>query len=124
VVKQGIVIFDQERRILAVTPVAQEVLGWRHEDVMGDSCVSVFSCRDAGGAPMCAGCGLGIVFDTQAVTEPVVMRMAMATGRRAPLRVSFWYLPPSGRIREPRAMAVFRPDESARTGEAGELRAG
>jgi PAS domain-containing protein len=115
--KQGVVIFDQERRLLAVTPVAQELLGWCPEDVIGASCASVFSCTDETGAPMCSACGLGMVFDRRAVTEPVMMRMATPAGRREPLHVSFWYLPPSGRIQAPRAMAVFRPDATARTDE-------
>jgi PAS domain-containing protein len=114
--KQGVIIFDRDRRILVVTPVAQGLLGWRPEDVIGASCASVFNCTDEAGAPMCGACGLGRVFVRREVTEPAAMRMATATGRREPLRVSFWYLPPSGRIQEPRAMAVFRPDPLARTG--------
>lgn len=107
--KQGVVIFDEERRILAVTPVAEELLGWRSEDIVGDACTSVFDCRDERGLRMCDACALGVVFDRRAIIEPIAMRMNTADGRREALRVSFWYLPPSGRIQDPRAMAVLRP---------------
>lgn len=107
--KQGIVIFDEERTILAVTPVAEQLLGWRADDVVGGSCASVFDCRDEAGLRMCSECALGVVFDRREIIEPIVMRMNTAEGRRQALRTSFWYLPPSGRIQEPRAMAVLRP---------------
>ncbi len=122
--KQGVVIFDDERCILAVTPVAEELLGWRAEDVVGDSCTSVFDCRDDHGMRMCDDCALGVVFDRRAIVEPIVMRMNTADGRRQALGASFWYLPPSGRIREPRAMAVLRVAEEDESNHDADPRAG
>ncbi len=115
--RQGVVIFDRDRRILVVTPVAEQMLGWVSEEVVGAHCGSVFDCRTADGASMCDECGLGDIFERRAIIESMELRMRSAMGARETVRASFWHLPPSGRIAEPRAMAVLHPVASgARTG--------
>lgn len=122
--RQGVVIFDEDRMILAVTPGAEELLGWRAEDVVGGACASVFDCRDEHGLHICDECALGVVFDRRAIIEPIVMRMNTADGGRQAMRASFWYLPPSGRIQEPRAMAVLRVAEDDESNHDADPRAG
>jgi len=107
--RQGVVIFDRDRRILVVTPVAEQMLGWSSEEVVGAHCGSVFDCRTADGASMCDECGLGDIFERRAIIESMDMRIRSAMGTREAVRASFWHLPPSGRILEPRAMVVLRP---------------
>jgi PAS domain-containing protein len=107
--RQGIVIFDRDRRILVVTPVAEQMLGWASEEVAGAHCGSVFDCRTADGTSMCEECGLADIFDRRAIIESMDLHMRTAMGGREALRASFWHLPPSGRITEPRAMVVLRP---------------
>jgi len=109
--KQGVVILDELERIVVVSPVAERLLGWHSEDVVGAPCASVFDCRDADGASLCGRCGLLGIFERQEVSAPVFMRMADAHGGRQEVSTSFWYLPPAGRINEPRAMAVLRSAE-------------
>jgi PAS domain-containing protein len=107
--KQGVVIFDRDRRILVVTPVAERMLGWTSEEVAGAHCASIFDCRTADGASMCDECGLADIFDRRAIIESMDLQMRTAMDGREPVRASFWHLPPSGRIGEPRAMVVLRP---------------
>jgi PAS domain-containing protein len=107
--RQGVVIFDRDRRILVVTPVAEQILGWASEEVAGAHCASVFDCRTADGASMCEECGLGDIFERRAIVESMDLHMRTAMGGREARRASFWHLPPSGRIAEPRAMVVLRP---------------
>src|SRR6266508_2583663 len=115
--RQGVVIFDRDRRILVVTPVAEEMLGWASEEVAGAHCRSVFDCRTEDGASMCDECGLGDIFERRAIIESMELRIRSAMGARETVRASFWHLPPSGRIAEPRAMVILRPtDSGARTG--------
>jgi len=107
--RQGIVIFDRDRRILVVTPVAEQMLGWASEEVAGAHCGSVFDCRTADGASICDECALADIFERRAIIESMDLRMRSAMGTREALHASFWHLPPSGRITEPRAMVVLRP---------------
>jgi len=106
--RQGVVIFDRDRRILLVTPVAEEMLGWSSTEVAGAHCQSVFDCRGPDGQAMCDQCGLDDIFAHHAVIESMDLRMQSAMADRVAVRASFWHLPPSPRIPEPRAMAVLR----------------
>jgi PAS domain-containing protein len=106
--RQGVVIFDRDRRILLITPVAEEMLGWNSTEVAGAHCQSVFDCRAADGRSMCDECGLGDIFERRAMIESMDLRMQSAMADRVAVRASFWQLPPSARIPEPRAMAVLR----------------
>jgi PAS domain-containing protein len=110
--RQGAIIFDQDRRIRAVTRFAEQMLGWSSAEVEGAHCHSVFDCRSATGESMCDECGLADIFERRAIIESMDLRMRTACGPRAAIRASFWYLPPSGRITEPRAMAVLWPTET------------
>jgi len=117
--RQGVVIFDRDRHILVVTPVAEEMLGWSSDEVTGAHCHSIFDCRAADGSSMCEECGLADIFERRAIIESMELRMRSAMGARETLRASFWHLPPSGRITEPRAMVVLHPvaSDARRTGE-------
>ena len=115
--RQGVVIFDRDRHILVVTPVAEEMLGWASEEIAGAHCRSVFDCRAADGSSMCEECGLGDIFERRAIIESMELRIRPAMGARETVWASFWHLPPSGRIAEPRAMVILRSaDSGARTG--------
>ena len=105
--KPGVVIFDRDRRILAITPVAEEMLGWGSAEVTGAHCSSIFDCRVGDGSPACADCCLNDVFEGGAIIESTDLLMQTAMGGRDRFRASFWHLPPAGRITEPRAMAVL-----------------
>ena len=106
--RTGVVIFDRDRRILTVTPVAEEMLGWSSDEVVGAHCHSVFDCQGSDGASMCEQCGLGDIFERHAIIESMELHVRSAFGPRETIQASFWHLPPAGRIIEPRAMVVLR----------------
>ena len=106
--RPGVVIFDERRCILAVTPFAEDLVGWKARDVVGAQCVSVFDCQGADGSSVCAQCGLLEVFERREIIPQIVMHIADADGGRRALGACFWYLPPTGNIVKPRAMAVLR----------------
>jgi PAS domain-containing protein len=106
--EQGVVILDELRRIRVVSPVAENMLGWRSDNVRGLACGIVFDCRDTDGQSMCVRCGLTQVFESQEVVPPAIFRMAEPGGGRQEIATTFCYLPPAGSIHEPRAMAVVR----------------
>lgn len=103
----GVVILDPGRHIRLLTRGAEELLGWRSDDVVGRRCRSVFDCRDERGESLCARCGLASALKRKKVTPAVFMRMADVGGGRQVMSTGFWYLPPAGRIQEERVMAVL-----------------
>jgi PAS domain-containing protein len=109
---QGVVILDVDRNICVVSPTGERVLGWHSPDVAGKPCVSVFDCRDDEGRSHCNQCGLAEALARQEIIPSTRMLMADPSGQRRAIRASFWYLPPAGRIPEPRTMLVVRPDDS------------
>jgi len=106
--RPGVVIVGPDRRIRTLTPVAEELLGWRTEDAAGRLCTAVFDCRDERGQSLCARCGLRSALERHEIIPPVLMRVEDPDGGRRPMSTSFWYLPPAGNIFEPRVMAVLR----------------
>lgn len=105
--RPGVIIVDAVRQIRVVTPAAEELLGWQSEKVVGAPCTSVFDCRDVAGASLCTRCGLGAALERQEVIPPEPVDVADGAGRRRYVTISFWYLPPEGRIYEPRVMAIL-----------------
>ena len=105
--RQGVIIMDTEGKIRLFTPVAEDLLGWRAEQVTGLSCEVVFDCRDPDERSLCARCGLRLALQRQAITPPTLMRMEDPAGQRRDMEVSFWYLPPCGQAYQPRLMAVL-----------------
>jgi PAS domain S-box-containing protein len=43
--KEGVITIDQDRKITAFNPAAEEITGWTHEEIIGKPCHSVISCR-------------------------------------------------------------------------------
>jgi hypothetical protein len=105
--RQGAIILNDQRQIQVVTPVAEDLLGWETDQVMGMACPLVFDCRDAEGESMCDRCGFEDALSRQEITRPLQLEMADAFGGRRRVILSFWYLPPAGRFLHPRVMAVF-----------------
>src|SRR3954451_16604949 len=107
--KSGVIILDSDRRIVVVTPVAEDLLGWRSSQVEGMDCRLVLDCRDADGVPLCEHCGAACALESQEMTRPRLIQVSEATGGQVSLDTTYWFLPPSGSIWEPRVMAVFSP---------------
>ena len=105
----GIIILNTNRQILVFTPGAEDLLGWRGQNVEGMDCRVVMDCRGPDGASLCAHCDAACALQRQEMTPPRVIEIAEATGGRASVTTSFCYLPPSGFISEPRVMAVLKP---------------
>ncbi len=105
--QQGAVILDTQRRILVVTPVAEDLLGWRNDQVNGMGCALVLDCQDAAGQSMCGECGFEAALERQEITPPKSVQVADPFGGRHELEMSFWYLPPAGSIGHPRLLAVM-----------------
>jgi hypothetical protein len=105
--QQGAVILDTQRRILVLTPVAEDILGWRNDQVMGMGCSLVFNCQDAAGHPMCGECGFEKALEGQEITPSTPVQIADPFGGRQGVKMSFWYLPPAGSIAHPRLLAVL-----------------
>ena len=103
----GVIILDAARRVLVVSPGAEDLLGWRETQVEGIDCRLVLDCRDEDGASLCDNCGAARAFANQEMTPYRPMQMADATGGHCTLDASFWFLPPTGFIYQPRVMAVF-----------------
>jgi len=104
---QGVIIIDTDRRICVLSPGAESLLDWRALQVWGLTCSVVLDCRGADGEPLCTTCGINQALERHELTSSVVMRMADPSGGRRAMATSFWYLPPSGKIFAPRAMAVL-----------------
>jgi PAS domain-containing protein len=104
--RTGVIIMDADRRIRLLTHVAEDLLGWRDEQVSGLACSLVFDCRDEHDRSLCEGCGLALALEQHEISSPASMRMADPFGARRDTSTTFWYLPPAGPYREPRAMAV------------------
>jgi PAS domain-containing protein len=107
----GVIILNQDREIRLFSPAAEDLLGWRADQVTGLQCSVVLDCRDAQGEPMCERCGLAETLARQEMTSPVRMRMADPFSDHREVSATFWYLPPAGSFFEPRAMAVLRSTE-------------
>jgi hypothetical protein len=105
--RKGAIILDAQRKIQVVTPIAQDMLGWENDQVMGTACPLVFDCRDAQGQSMCDRCGFADALQWQEITKPQPLQMADRFGGRQQVVLSFWYLPPAGNIFHPRVMAVL-----------------
>lgn len=104
--RTGVIIMDVDRRIRLLTHVAEDLLGWRDEQVNGLACSLVFDCRDEHDRSLCERCGLALALERREISPPASMRMADPFGVRRETQTTFWYLPPTGPYREPRAMAV------------------
>lgn len=51
-VRDGVVLVDRHKRIVAVNPAVQEILGWDPSDLVGKmTCDQFFGCRDVKGCP-------------------------------------------------------------------------
>jgi PAS domain-containing protein len=112
--RQGVVIMDADGEIRLLTPVAEDLLGWRPEQATGLSCAMVFDCRDSYGRSLCAQCGLQRALEQKSMTPSVSARMADPFGQRREMSLNFWYLPPCGRFYQPRLMAIIsRETDSA-----------
>ncbi len=107
--RQGAVILDIHRRILVLTPMAEDILGWRNDQAAGMSCSLLFNCQDAAGRPMCGACGFDAALANQEITPPASVQIADPFGGRREMNLSFWYLPPTGSIGHPRLLAVVDP---------------
>lgn len=108
VAPSGVVIMDADRRIVFVTSVAEDLLGWRDEVVRGLACSVVFDCRDTSGASMCDRCGLSTALEQHEITPSLAMRVADPSGGRVSTSTQFWYLPPMGNAVALRLMAVIK----------------
>ena len=109
--RQGAVILDDQRQIQVVTPVAEDLLGWETDHVMGMACPLIFDCRDTDGGSMCDRCGFADALRGKEITQPLQLEMADAFGGRRRVMMSFWYLPPAGRFVHPRVMAILNDPE-------------
>ncbi len=105
--RTGVLILDDDRRLVVVSPVAEDLLGWRARQVTGMDCRLVLDCRDSEGASLCANCGADRALTQREMTPTRHIQMADATGGYRAMNMTFWYLPPSGFIYQPRVMAVF-----------------
>jgi hypothetical protein len=106
--RQGVVILDAGGQICVLTSVAEELLGWRSADAAGRPCAAVLRCQDGRGESLCSQCGFVGAIARRELVPPTLMWMADPMGRRQPMSTAFWYLPPAGRYREARIMAVVR----------------
>jgi hypothetical protein len=113
-----VIIMDEDRKIRLLTHVAEDLLGWRDEQVHGLACGIVFDCRDEQDRSLCERCGLAAALEQHEISSPVSMRMADPFGGRREATSTFWYLPPAGRFLGPRVMAVVHclpPQDRAST---------
>lgn len=112
IVKQGVFILDADGQIGVLTSIAEDLLGWRNTDAAGRPCAAVLRCRDERGESLCSRCGFLDTMATRELAPPTLMWMADPVGGWRPMRTGFWYLPPLGRYREARIMAVVRSDDT------------
>jgi len=107
-VYQGGVIFDPLRRVVYVSPAAEEFLGWRNEDLVGKPCQSIFDCRDSVGDSLCTRCGLKASLDEQQDAPGMLARVADTHGVRHEVNTTFLYLDPARYSWGARVIGVFR----------------
>jgi hypothetical protein len=81
-------------------------------EVVGRDCSEVLDCRGDDGESLCRSCGRQAAFERRALVPPSLAWLTGAGGRRQPVMLGFWFLPPSGRIQQPRVMAVMRSTAS------------
>jgi PAS domain-containing protein len=104
---QGVIIMDTDRRIRVMSSGAENLLGWRQEQVAGLACSLVLNCQGADGQPLCGKCRSAQALASGEVTPFGDVWPAGPSGERHLLSASFWYLPPTGAIYEPRLMMVL-----------------
>lgn len=62
--QDGIVVIDEQRRVVLFSPAAERLTGWRAEEVLGRACSSFLRCR-RGDDPLCdTACPLLPLFET------------------------------------------------------------
>ncbi|MDH5759417.1 MAG: PAS domain S-box protein [Gemmatimonadota bacterium] len=101
---------DAERRIVAMSPLMEEVTGFRADDVLGDSCLRIHRCGDC-----LKGCG---VFD-RGVVKDIRLELYRADGSLIPVSKSGQvFRDAGGRITG--AVEIVRPLDTppAKAGEA------
>jgi PAS domain-containing protein len=111
--RQGVFIVDSERKIRVMTPVAEEILGWSTDQVIGRPCPTVFNCQDAEGNSLCDHCGFADTLHSHEISARRPVRMTDPSGARHDVMLSFWYLPPAGNLFYPRLLGVVECVEPA-----------
>ncbi len=105
--RPGAVILDMDGRITVLSPVAEQLLGWRSQNVTGRLCSEVLQCQDEDGHSLCGHCGFSVALVQRELVPETPMHIADSTGNRRAMSTTFWYLPPAGRTYEPRVMVVM-----------------
>ncbi len=87
--KEGIYVTDTERRIIYWNRAAEELTGYRYEEVRGMPCKTVISHEDLEGRVLCEeGCPLKKAMETKSPAPVIVSYLKHRDGEKIPVEVS------------------------------------